>query len=291
MNNTDDFEDIEDIEVDLFIEALRRRFGYDFSNYARASLSRRIHNFRAKLTLDTISDLTREVLHRPFQREDLLSYLAVHVSEIFRDPGFYKILREEVLPTLQNRKKILIWVAGCATGEEAFSMAILLYEAGLLDKSMIYATDINPDAIMAAKYGAIDVDKMRDYSRNYFSAGGQDSLSTYFQVRGKYAFLKNAFKENIFFMDHNLDIDGSICEADIVMCRNVLIYFNRRLQAKVLSLLDFSTRLNGYLCLGMKESISNPEVENNYKSVCSNHRIYHKIHAEPPKDMEVSHDS
>ncbi len=247
--------EIEAIEIDLLLEVLARRHGYDFTGYARASLKRRIAALPDALGCASVAEIIPKLLYQPELLPQALSTLAVSVTEMFRDPEVFLALRQHVLPLLASYPRINVWHAGCATGEEAYSLAILFAEEGLLPRVQIYATDISDAALAQAEEGVYADRWLDDYARNYQKAGGTGSFADY-TARG-YGFFKinDALKSKILFVHHNLVSDAAFCEAHLVMCRNVLIYFNRELQERVLTLLSGSLVRGGYLCLGPREEL------------------------------------
>jgi chemotaxis protein methyltransferase CheR len=248
--------EIEAIEIDLLLEVLARRHGYDFSGYARASLKRRVLALPLALGCERVADLIPKLLWQPELLQQTVSALAVSVTELFRDPEVFLALRRQVLPLLASYPRINIWQAGCATGEEAYSLAIMFAEEGLLSRVQIYATDISDAALAHAEEGVYPDRWLDDYTHNYQKAGGTRNFSDYY-VRG-YGFFKlhDELKEKISFAHHNLVSDAVFCDAHLVVCRNVLIYFNRDLQERVQKLLCDSLVRGGYLCLGPREGLT-----------------------------------
>lgn len=246
---------IKDEDVELLINELAQRYGYDFSNYARASLRRRVSRL---LTIDRIPSFA-ELLYRVKNDVDYLTHvieeLTVNVTEMFRDPFVYKTIREEVLPVLATHPFIRIWHAGCATGEEVYSMAILLDEANLLNKSLLYATDLNPSVIENIQKGIFPLNRMQQYSENYIASGGKKDFSTYYTAHYGWAKFNQKLKQKMIAAMHNLVADRSFNEFQLICCRNVLIYFDKILQDKVLKLFDDSLEKLGYLVLGSKENL------------------------------------
>ncbi|WP_155212739.1 CheR family methyltransferase [Fulvivirga aurantia] len=265
-----------DIETRLLLEAIFHRYGYDFREYNVSSIKRRFEQHFKEDKLNSISEMIPKVLHDRTYFNELLFDMSVTVTEMFRDPELYRIVRERVVPTLQTYPFINLWNAGCATGEEAYSMAILLHEEGLLSRSQIYATDINMRSIEIAKRGIIPISRMKHYTDNYNKAGGTRSLSDYFLSQYNGAKINNALKKTITFSGHNLVMDGVFAEIHMIICKNVLIYFNKQLQNKVLKLLTESLCLNGFLCLGDKESLEFTEVRKYYEVVDKEAKIYQK---------------
>ena len=248
--------DIEAIEMDLLLEVLARRHGYDFSGYARASLKRRVQALPGILGCQTVAELLPKLLWQPELLSQADSALSVSVTEMFRDPQVFLALRRDVLPLLASYPRINVWHAGCATGEEAYSLAIMFAEEGLLPRVQIYATDISDAALARAEEGVYPDRGLDDYTNNYKEAGGTRSFDDYY-VRG-YGFfrLNQMLKEKVTFVHHNLVSDAVFCDAHLVMCRNVLIYFNQSLQDRVVKLLMDSLARGGFLCLGPREGLS-----------------------------------
>jgi chemotaxis protein methyltransferase CheR len=268
--------ELEQLEVDLLLEAIFRRYGYDFRRYARASITRRLRQLVERRGESSLSQLIPQVLQEPACFHEVLSVLSITVSTMFRDPLFYKRLREEVVPLLRTYPFIRVWVAGCACGEEAYSLAILLHEEGLAAQSTIYATDMNDQALALAKEGIYSLKQVKEYSENYQKSGPQDSLSTYFHADQNYIVMSQDLKKKITFAKHNLVSDTVFAEMHLILCRNVMIYFNQDLKNKVLGLLDSSLIRGGFLCLGSKESLNAPSSSNCYEAVDSKNRIYRK---------------
>lgn len=264
------------IEVELFIEALKQRHDYDFSQYARASLRRRVQSLADASGVEYISEMIPRVLYDDNFLHEVLSYLSIQVSEFFRDPDVYKQLRENVLPILKTYPEINIWTAGCANGEEAYSLAIMLKEEGLFDRAHIYATDIHSSALRKAKEGIYSKEQFELYEKNYQASGGKAELSHYFQSGYDHMQIDPSLKEIIFFSEHNLTIDSVFCEANLIMCRNVLIYFKPQLQSRALELFYDTLVRSGFLCLGNKESIMLTSQQNNFTALALDQRIYQK---------------
>lgn len=266
--------EVEDIELDLFVEALHRRHGYDLSEYARASLKRRVVNLACSHGLANISLLTAKVLHEPDFVPNVISGLSVPVSELFRDPLVFATLSEQVLPLLASYPQINIWQAGCAHGEEIYSLAILLEEAGLYDRCQIYATDFSDAALARAKEGIFSARDARDASARYQQAGGKRSFGDYYHARYDLIKLDAALRRNVTFANHNLVADGVFCEAHLILCRNVLIYFNDALQNRTLNLFADSLVRGGFLCLGTKENLAFSPAASDFVPVDFATRIY-----------------
>jgi chemotaxis protein methyltransferase CheR len=269
--------DLERIEIQLLLEGIYRHYGFDFRSYAYASLRRRIWKRIDAEQLRTISALQDRVLHDSSLMERLLLDLSINVTAMFRDPGFYAALRREVVPALRTYPFIRIWHAGCSTGEEAYSMAILLEEEDLYDRARLYATDINEVVIRKAKEGIFPLDRMQEYTQNYLRAGGIRSFSEYYTAMYDGALFAPRLMRNIVFSQHNLATDRSFAECNIILCRNVLIYFDRDLQQRVHQLFHDSLPVYGYIALGSKESLRFSGFEDNYEQVDPREKIYRKI--------------
>jgi chemotaxis protein methyltransferase CheR len=264
------------IELDLVLEALARRHGYDFRNYARASLKRRMAGLAHKLGCANVAELVPRLLYDDALLPEILAGLSVPVTEMFRDPLVFKAIRDTLLPELATQPRINIWQAGCATGEEVYSLAILLDEADLLHKTQIYATDINDIALAKAEEGIFPAKTIEKYSENYLKAGGQRALASYFSMGYGFAKIDGAIKDRISFAHHNLVADGVFCEVHLVVCRNVLIYFDRILQDRVLGLFSDSLSRGGFLCLGTKENVAFSAAAPQFVPVDAAQRLYKK---------------
>jgi chemotaxis protein methyltransferase CheR len=269
--------DLERIEIQLLLEGVYRHYGFDFRSYAYASLRRRIWKRIDSDGLKTISALQDRVLHDPSMMERLLLDLSINVTAMFRDPGFYVAFRRDVVPALRTYPFIRIWHAGCSTGEEAYSMAILLEEEDLYDRARIYATDINEVVIRKAKEGIFPLDRMQEYTQNYLRAGGTRSFSEYYTAMYDGALFTPRLMRNIVFSQHNLVTDRSFAECNVILCRNVLIYFDRTLQQRVHKLFHESLPVYGYLGLGSKESLRFSGFEDYYEPVDRREKIYRKV--------------
>ena len=274
---SEDDRELERLELDLLLEAIHQRYGYDFRGYARASLRRRLWR-RADLEgLRTLSGLQERVLHDPVCMERLLNDLSVNVTEMFRDPPVHAALRDHIFPTLRTHPFIRIWVAGCSTGEEVVSIAIALHEQELLDRALLYATDMDAEVLARARLGSFPLDRLQGYTRNYLDAGGKEAFSAYYTVVGDRAVFDPALLRDVVFAQHNLATDRSFNEFHVVVCRNVLIYFGRELQDRVLLLFDESLGRRGVLALGRKETIRGTAIEDRYEPVVEAERIYRKL--------------
>lgn len=264
----------DDVELELFVRALQLRHGYDFSGYARASLKRRVQSVAMARQCRTIGELTTRVIHDDALVPLVIAGLSVPVSEMFRNPAVFKALVAEVFPVLASYPHINIWQAGCARGEEVYTLAILLEEAGLYERTQIYATDFNDSALAAAQEGIFPVAEARVWSENYLAAGGQHSLSDYWHARYEHLKLDERLRRNITFANHNLVADGVFCEAHLILCRNVLIYFTNELQDRVLKLFRDSLVRGGYLMLGNRESIAFAPSAAEFQTLNARARIY-----------------
>ncbi|HEX8438780.1 protein-glutamate O-methyltransferase CheR [Archangium sp.] len=269
-------EPIEDIELDLLLEGLVRRDGLDFRGYARQSLRRRVWNMVHSQRLGSISALQEKVLHDPPMMEELLQHLSVNTTTMFRDPSFFEAFRQKVVPHLFSAPFVRIWHAGCSTGEEVYSLAILLTEAGLYERSRIYATDMNASVVERAKSGIFPLEHMREYTANYQRAGGKAAFSDYYTANYDHAIFKTSLRKNIVFAQHNLVSDGTFNEFNVILCRNVLIYFGTDLQARVYRLLHQSLRRFGTLALGRGETLRHTVIENEYDELDIQERLYRR---------------
>jgi len=267
---------LEKIEIDLLIAGIFSCYGYDFKNYARASLKRRIQKRVAEEGLNNISELIPLIIHNRNVFELFLRDMSVTVTEMFRDPEMYKKLKEDVFPNLAKLPYIKIWHAGCATGEEVYSMAIMLQEFGIYDKCHLYATDYNNASIENAEKGIYPIGLLKQYSSNYLNAGGTSSLSNYYHAKYESVIFNQSLKENITFAHHNLVTDNVFTEAHLIICRNVLIYFDNFLQNRVFSLFTESLNSKGFLCLGSRETLDFSDVIHQYQTINREHRIYQR---------------
>lgn len=268
--------DIEEIEVQLLLEAINKRYGYDFTQYTQASIKRRIESYIVQMNYTHITDCVSTLLYDEAAFELFVNSLTVHVTEMFRDPDFFRALHNDVFNLLQTYPYINVWIAGCASGEEAYSIAILLHEADLLSRCKIYATDICKVIIDQAKQGIFEKSLLREYTKNYQTAGGNSSFSDYYVCQGKWAIMPKFIRDAIHFMPHNLARDESFIQAHLVICRNVLIYFNQSLQDRVLSILTESTIPRGFLCLGDKEMLHQKKISKCFDEFAEQNRIYRR---------------
>ncbi|NMK45417.1 CheR family methyltransferase [Achromobacter sp. Bel] len=267
---------IADIEQRLLLDAIYHRYHYDFREYAQASLKRRLQSALTQFGCKTLSQLQDRVLHDPPVFTELLQFLTVQVSDMFRDPSYFLALRNEVVPILRTYPSIKVWVAGCSAGEEVYSLAILLAEEGLLERAMIYATDINPHALRTAEQGVFDMDRVAAFSANHARSGGRSSLSDYYTARyGRVVFDKR-LREHMVFSDHSLATDSVFAEVHLISCRNVLIYFERDLQSRALGLFHEALVHRGFLGLGSRESLRFSAQAGNFDDFVLEDRIYRK---------------
>lgn len=257
----------QEIEINLFLEAVKEKYGYDFHRYSKAFIKRRLLSSIRKHNIESISQLQHRILYNPEFFRMILIDISLNVTEMFRDPKFFVAVREKVIPVLRTYPFIKIWHAGCSTGEEVYSMAILLKEEGLLDRSIIYATDFNKAVVNKASEAIYPVENIKKYSENYYRAQCKKDFSDYFIVNYGSAIIDQSLKKNIVFSDHNLVTDGVFGEMNIIVCRNVLIYFNRELQNRVLKLFTDSLVPGGILCLGTKETLLFFDGKNNYSKL------------------------
>jgi len=272
-----DSESVETLELDLLLEAVFRMYGFDFRDYARTSMRRRIWNIMRHEEVRTISALQEKVLHDRSCWERFLNGISVNVSAMFRDPGFFLAFRQHAVPVLRTYPFIRIWQAGCSLGEEAYSLAILLEEEGLYDRSLIYATDINEGTLRQARDGIYPAELMQKYTQNYLHAGGQRSFSEYYTARYDFAILRPALQRNIVFSQHNLVSDAPFNEFNVILCRNVMIYFNRGLQERTHRLLLQSLGMFGILGLGSRESLRFMPQEDLYEPLVPTEKLYRRI--------------
>jgi chemotaxis protein methyltransferase CheR len=272
-----DAETVEALELDLLLQAVFRLYGFDFRDYARASMRRRIANIMRREEVSTISALQDKVLHDRACWERFLNGISVNVSAMFRDPGFFLAFRQHAVPVLRTYPFIRIWHAGCSLGEEAFSLAILLEEEGLYDRSLIYATDINELTLRQARDGIYPAELMQKYTQNYLNAGGRRSFSEYYTARYDFAIVRPTLQRNIVFSQHNLVSDAPFNEFNVILCRNVMIYFNRGLQERTHKLFHDSLGTFGILGLGARESLRFMPQESLYEPIVANEKLYRRI--------------
>jgi|SRR5665213_2981668 len=269
-------EKIEDIEIQLLLEALYRRYHYDFRNYARASIKRRLKQAREQLGFETFSALQERVLHDPAMLPRLIGYLTVQVSEMFRDPACFRAIREKVVPHLHTYPSLKVWVAGCSEGEELYSLVILLREEGLEQRTLFYATDINQDALAKANTGVYSLDRIQLFTENHRKSGGKSSLSDYYSAAYGRASFDRSLRERVVFSDHSLVTDAVFAEMHLILCRNVLIYFDSMLQDRALGLFKDSLARKGFLGLGAKESLRFSNHAASFVDFVREEKIYQK---------------
>lgn len=267
---------IDDHELEILINEVFEYYGFDFSGYSRASLKRRVNRLILLDGFLNFSQLVLKVRSEPSYLKRMIEEITVNVTEMFRDPLFYKVLRNEILPMLATKPFIRFWHAGCSTGEEVYSMAILLKEANLLHKSLIYSTDINPVVLDTAKKGIFPLQMMKQYSENYIASGGEKDFSHYYTANYGLAKFGGDLSEKMVFSEHNLVSDRSFNEFDLILCRNVMIYFDKDLQERALKLFDDSLSKLGYLALGTKETIKYSEIQHRYRQF-DKEKIWRKI--------------
>lgn len=269
--------DLEELEIDLLLEGIYRYYGLDLRDYARASMKRRIANILSKEQLKTISALQEQVLHDRACMQRFLLNLSVHVTSMFRDASFYLAFRQRVIPILKTYPFIRIWHAGCASGEEVYSFAILLQEEGIYQRCRLYGTDINEMLLQQAKAGIFSLDRMQEYTQNYLKAGGKKGFSEYYTAAYENAIFNADLKKNLIFAPHNLVTDNSFNDFHVIICRNVMIYFNQNLQARVHKLFYESLVRFGILGLGRQESIKFTPYQEGYDLLESSAKIYQRI--------------
>lgn len=269
-------EEREKVEIQLLLEGMFRLYGYDFRNYSYPSLRRRIWNRVYAERLQSVSELQAKVLHDHESMKRLVSELVIHVTEMFRDPRMFAYFRKHVVPILRNLPSIRIWHAGCSSGEEVYSMAILLHEEGLYDRTTLYATDMSEDVLEYAQAGTYPLNKMREYTKNYIIAGGKNEFSKYYSTSDNAATFHSVLSNNIVFAQHNLVTDRSFNEFHVILCRNVMIYFNADLQTRVHELIYESLCKSGFLVLGDKETITFTKYSDCYELVNPQEKLYCK---------------
>jgi chemotaxis protein methyltransferase CheR len=269
--------EISDTEIGQLLETIYRRYHYDFRQYAAASLKRRLQQAMTHFHCSSLVQLQERVLADENAFPRLLEYLTVQVSDLFRDPEFFLTLRRQVIPLLATYPSLKLWIAGCSTGEEAYSFAILLAEEGLLDRTRIYATDINDGSLRKAQKGVYSLDRMRQFTMNHRAAGGQGSLSDYYHASHDSAVMAPNLKQHITFADHSLATDSIFSEVQLVSCRNVLIYFDRALQDRALGLFNDALCRRGFLCLGTKESVRFSAYTHRFTELSQEQKIYRRV--------------
>jgi chemotaxis protein methyltransferase CheR len=268
--------DGQNLEVELLLAGIQKRYGYDFTHYSHASLMRRLEKARAQAHVNRYTELLDKLLHDTQCFDEFLKAMSITVTGMFRDPLFYRTLREKIVPMLKTFPFIKIWHAGCATGEEVYSMALMLHEEGFLARARIYATDFNKRSLDTAERGVYPVKNVEAYTANYFEAGGTNDFSNYYSDSYELVKFKDFLKERITFSYHNLVSDGVFGEMNLICCRNVLIYFDKTLQDQVLAKFSESLRYGAFLCLGNKESLNFTAVKPLFTPVDKKQRIYRK---------------
>jgi chemotaxis protein methyltransferase CheR len=267
---------IEDIEIQLLLDAVYRHYHYDFRHYARASIKRRLLQARTQWGYDSISEMQSAVLHDETILPRLLNFLTVQVSEMFRDPTYFRALREKVVPHLRTYPSLKVWVAGCSHGEELYSLAILFAEEGLAERTIFYATDINPTALKAAQAGVYPLESIRLFTENHRLSGGHTSLSDYYTANYDRAVFDKSLRERTVFSDHSLVTDAAFGEMHLISCRNVLIYFDRELQDRVVGLFGDALVRGGFLGVGSKESLRFSAHAHLFSEFVREEKIYRK---------------
>ncbi len=268
---------IKDTDIDEILNDLLEVYGYDFTNYARASVKRRITRLFTIDKFPSVAEMRYRIRSDSNYLKRFVEEITVNVTEMFRDPGFYRVLQQKVLPVLGTYPLIRIWHAGCSTGEEVYSMAIMLKEANLLKKSLLYATDINPDVLSVARKGVFALSQMKQYSENYIHAGGKAEFSSYYTANYDHALFNEELSKKVIFSTHNLVSDNSFNSFQLIICRNTLIYFNKELQARVFDLFDQSIDHLGFLALGSKETLRFTDIASKYKQVEYNEKVWRKM--------------
>lgn len=268
--------DIEDIELRLLLDAVFYRYHYDFRNYARASVKRRVRAALRELHCEDLGRLQSLILHDENAFSTLLRCLSVQVTDMFRNPGFFELFRREIIPVLRTYPSIRIWVAGCSTGEEIYSYAIILREEGLLERSLLYGTDISPEALRKAEAGVYSLSRMREFSQNHRLTGAQQSLSEHYTTGKKEAVFDRALKRKIVFADHSLATDNVFAEVQVVSCRNVLIYFDGELQNRALEVMTRALCRRGFLGLGARETLQFSAQDDAFEQTSLDYRWYRK---------------
>lgn len=269
--------ELEDIEIQLLLDGIFQHYGYDFRDYAISSLKRRIKISVEDEHVETISGFQEKILHDSMCMIRFIDTMSIGVTEMFRDPAFYLAFRKDVVPVLKHLPSIRVWHAGCSTGEEVYSMAILLKEEGLLEKTTLYATDMNEEALQKAKEGIYSIKATKQYNDNYIMTGGSESFAKYYTAKYDNAIIKPELKTKIVWAEHNLVTDGSFNEFDAIICRNVMIYFNKALQNHTHKLFYESLSATGFFIIGNKENINLSPYEKYYKVIDPKWKIYRKI--------------
>lgn len=266
----------EDIEVKLFIEGMYLKHGYDFRDYSKAHMKRRIKNKLLMSNLESISEMQHRMLTDEEFFKSLLPAFSINVTEMYRDPEFFAYVRKEIIPLLKTYPKIKIWHAGCSTGEEVYSMAIMLQEEGLYERCQIYATDFNEGILEKAKEGIYPLEVVKDYTSNYIRSGGKNDFADYYTAKYDAVIMNQSLKKNVIFARHNVVTDQVFGEMNMIICRNVLIYFNNELQNRVVKLFKESLCKGGILCLGSKETLNSTEAQDDFQIYEAKQKIYRK---------------
>jgi len=277
MVNTEIIQEKEENEIKLLLEAIYMHYGYDFRDYSQAHIKRRLRNRLAVSGLDNISQLIERVFHDSSYFDELIKDFSINVTEMFRHPPFFKELREKVIPYLRTFPNFKIWIAGCSSGEEVFSLTILLKEEGLLHREDIFATDINMEKLAEAKNGIFPAKEIKAWTENYQVSGGAGSFSEYYVAKFKSVIFNPELIKNVTFMQHDLVQDNSFIEANLILCRNVMIYFNVSLQTKVLDLFFDSLKPGGILGIGSKESLKLYENSKRFENIEFEEKIFRKM--------------
>lgn len=265
-----------EVDFKLLLESIALKYGYDFHGYARASMRRRMDAILLRFRLEDYTELMSRLLREEDFFRTILPFLTITTTEMFRDPVFFRALREKILPELRTFPSLNIWIAGSSHGQEAYSLAILLHEEGLLDRTVLFATDINPVALKSAREGIFPVEALQLYTKNYLDSGGTAAFSDYYTADYGFVRMASLLKDNMVFSEHNLGTDGVFTECQLVLCRNVLIYFDKNLQNKVLKLFRDSLRFRGFLALGSKENLRFSDQAGAFDVVDAKNKIYLK---------------
>lgn len=265
-----------DFEIRLLLEAIFEKYSYDFRGYSMPSVKRRLETALGQFNIQSLSRMQEKVIHDPAFFSELLQFMTIPTTEMFRDPEFFLKIKTQVFPVLETYPSLKIWIAGCSTGEEIYSYLILLHEAKLLERTTIYATDINPVSLKKAEQGIFSIDKFKLYEENYKKSGGLHNLTDYISSNDKSAIFHRYLKENVVFADHSLATDSAFSEMHLISCRNVLIYFERELQNRAIGLFTESLARKGFLGLGSKETLRFSSFESFYEEFCNEEKIYRK---------------
>ena len=266
----------ENLELELLFEAINSKYGFDFRNYSNYLLKKQVLHYVAQIGCANISELTHRLIYEPNLFPQFFQRLSINTTEMFRDPDFYHALRDKVLPLLAEEEIIKIWHAGCSTGEEVYSLAILLRESGITQKTLVYATDFNHVVLEKARAGIYPVHRIKQYTRNYQAAGGEAPFSQYYTAHYNFAQFNPELRQNIIFANHNLATEDTFAEVNLILCRNVLIYFNPFLQNRALSLFRSSLPPAGILCLGKSETLRFTEISEDFDELVPEQKIYRK---------------